>query len=54
VYFYIAQFISLLVKFEFQMPVNMQAVIEAVIDTVELNALPKEDIIESIKESPAV
>jgi hypothetical protein len=47
-FFYIAQFIGLLIVFNVQMPVNMETILVAFKDTVELNALPKEEIKKNI------
>jgi hypothetical protein len=53
-YFYVSQLLGLLLYFNFPMPVNMETIIAGVKDTIELNALPKEEIKKSLSEAPPI
>jgi hypothetical protein len=44
----------LVIIYETPMPVNVEMIIKAVNDTLELNAFPKEEINEKVKSSPTV
>lgn len=53
-YFYVCQLLSLILQFKWHMPVNMETVMKGVKDTIELNALPKEEIKEALTSAPPV
>lgn len=53
-YLYVSQLLSLLLSFKFPMPVNMETIITGVKDTIELNALPKDEIKMSLSEAPPI
>jgi len=43
-YYFVMQQFMLLLTFNFQMPVNMEAVFKSIRDTIELNALDKDNL----------